>query len=940
MGAVVRPATRAPPRWRAPAARGTPTSSHGDPRTVPRRGPARRPAAAARRGARARRRPRPLRRLGLRDRAHALPGARRRRILELLDGRHVVLATPTGSGKSLVATFLHFKAHGRGEALLLHLPDQGAREREVLRPLPRSSAPENVGMMTGDAAVNRDAPIVCCTAEILANLALREASAARRRRGDGRVPLLRRPRARRGLAGAAADAARADALPAHVGDARRHARHRGVASRERHRPRGGGGAERASARCRSTSSTARRRSTRRSRTWSRRGKAPIYLVNFTQRAAAEQAQNLMSANFSSQGGEGAHRARRSRGVRFDTPYGKDLQRFLRHGVGLHHAGLLPKYRLLVEKLAQGGLLKVICGTDTLGVGVNIPIRTVLFTQLCKFDGEKTAILSVRDFQQIAGRAGRKGFDERGYVVAQAPEHVIENKKLAEKAAAGKKVVKKQPPQKGYVHWDRTTFERLREKEPEPLESRFEVDLRPAPEPAPERDHAGAAAATAGSSSSSAARTATTTSARSHRRTRGAALPHAARAPGSSSCARVEGYRGALRARRARACSATSRSTTPSRSTCSTRSPASPPSAETYALDVLTLVESILENPDVVLWKQLDRAEGRGGRRDEGAGHGVRRADGGAREGRVPEAEPRLHLRHLQRVRGEAPLGRRRRTSGPSRSAREMVERFMTFDDYVREYELQRSEGVLLRYLSETYKTLVQTVPESYRDDELLDVIAFLRATVRGVDSCLLDEWERLRDPAYAARRAGRPPRASLGPPPALGGPARVRRAAPERAARAARRARAARTGRPRSPRSRPGAEWTRGAARGGARALLGRAPAHRHDPRRAPAAQHLRQGGWRRGAGRRSQRIVDEAGEVDWTIECEVDLSGAFDPDRPLLVARARRDLTGAPSAVRAGTPPPGSRPGRRPPRGSSPRCSARSPSSPRASGRARRRRS
>ena len=163
-------------------------------------------------------------------------------------------------------------------------------------------------------------------------------------------------------------------------------------------------------------------------------------------------------------------------MRFDTPYGKEVQRFLAHGIGLHHAGLLPKYRLLVEKLAQKGLLAIVSGTDTLGVGVNIPIRTVLFTQLCKFDGEKTAILTVRDFQQIAGRAGRKGFDDHGYVVAQAPEHVIENLRLEQKAGGrpgeAEAIVRKKPPDKGYVHWDRATFERLVASQPEPLVSRF------------------------------------------------------------------------------------------------------------------------------------------------------------------------------------------------------------------------------------------------------------------------------------------------------------------------------------------------------------------------------------------------------------------------------------------------------------------------------------
>src|SRR6185503_1788464 len=177
----------------------------------------------------------------------------------------------------------------------------------------------------------------------------------------------------------------------------------------------------------------------------RHEKAPIYVVNFTQRAAAEEAQNLMSTDFCTKEQKRAIHAALE-GVRFDSPYGKEIARFVRHGIGLHHAGLLPKYRLLVEKLAQRGHLKIICGTDTLGVGVNIPIRTVLFTKLCKYDGEKTAVLSVRDFQQISGRAGRKGFDTQGSVVCQAPEHVIENLRMEAKAAGDpvkkKKIVRR------------------------------------------------------------------------------------------------------------------------------------------------------------------------------------------------------------------------------------------------------------------------------------------------------------------------------------------------------------------------------------------------------------------------------------------------------------------------------------------------------------------
>src|SRR5437879_3127272 len=168
------------------------------------------------------------------------------------------------------------------------------------------------------------------------------------------------------------------------------------------------------------------------------------------------------------------------GFRFDTPFGKEIKRYIQHGVGIHHAGLLPKYRLLTEKLAQSGLLKIIMCTDTLGVGVNVPIRTVVFTKLCKFDGSKTTILSVRDFKQIAGRAGRKGFDDAGSVIAQAPEHVIENKKaenrhsLDDKKRNKKKVVKKAAPTRNYVHYDESTFKRLVNDPPEALASQFRI----------------------------------------------------------------------------------------------------------------------------------------------------------------------------------------------------------------------------------------------------------------------------------------------------------------------------------------------------------------------------------------------------------------------------------------------------------------------------------
>src|SRR3954453_18798703 len=392
-------------------------------------------------------------------------------LLELLAGRHLVLATPTGSGKSLVATFLHFLAMCRGQISFYTCPIK-ALVNEKFFALCDAFGARNVGMVTGDAAINREAPVLVCTAEVLSNLALRDPKlradsvvmdefhyyADRERGAAWQVPLLLLEKTQFLLMSATLGDTR------HIEASLKEVTARDVAhvtSVQRPVPLEMSYSERPLHETLEELVAANR--------------APVYLVNFSQRAAAERAQDLMSADFSSK--EEKLRVKdaiRELGARFDTPYGKDLQRFLQHGIGLHHAGLLPRYRLLVEKLAQQGLLKVVSGTDTLGVGVNVPIRTVLFTQLCKFDGEKTAQLTVRDFQQIAGRAGRKGFDERGFVVAQAPEHVVENKRLATKQAQGKKVVMHKPPTKGYVHFDRGTFERLGGRPPEPLESRFEI----------------------------------------------------------------------------------------------------------------------------------------------------------------------------------------------------------------------------------------------------------------------------------------------------------------------------------------------------------------------------------------------------------------------------------------------------------------------------------
>ena len=669
-------------------------------------------------------------------------------LLELLDGKHVVLSTPTGSGKSLVAQGLHFAALCRGQVSVYTAPIK-ALVNEKFFQLCEAFGASRVGLLTGDGAVNADAPIVCCTAEVLMNRILRDPGLhvdavvmdefhyyADKERGIAwQLPLLALTQTQFLLMSATlGDTSPIEAALTAVSG----------------RP-----TARITSATRPVPLDFEWRETPLHETLQDlvgQDKAPVYLVNFSQRAAAERAQDLLSADFSSKEEKESLRAA-TEGVKFGTPYGKELLKFLRHGIGLHHAGLLPRYRLLVEKLAQQGLLKVISGTDTLGVGVNIPIRTVLFSQLFKYDGEKLGVLSVRDFRQISGRAGRKGFDVRGHVVAQAPEHVIENRKLEAKAAQGKKVVKKQPPQKGYVHFDKATFERLQERPPEPLESRFQVTHGMILHVL--QSEAG-------------------TSAREHQGPQGVArlVQLIRRSHGNegnrkrhlrSSAEQVRTLRRAglielvrgndWRAPHLKVAGHLQEDFSLNQTLALwlyDTLPRLDRVSEDYARNLLTLVESILEDPQAVLWAQLDRAKGIA--INEMKSRGVDYAD---RMNELDKVEYPKPLREFVYQTFNAFADKHPWVGAenirPKSIARELFETWATFNEYVRDYSLQRSEGQLLRYLTDAYKTLVQGVPEEARDEELEEIIDHLRQVVRGVDSSLLDEWERLMDPAAALR---------------------------------------------------------------------------------------------------------------------------------------------------------------------------------------------
>ncbi len=661
-------------------------------------------------------------------------------ILELATGKNVVLNTPTGSGKTLVATATHFKALAEGKRSYYTSPIK-ALASEKFFALCKEFGAENVGMVTGDASINRDAPIICCTAEVLANLALREGKRAAvdfcvidefhyysdRERGVAwEIPLLTLPQATFVLMSATIGnpeyfverltrlTGRATAL---------------VKSEQRPVP--------------LEWTYSETMQTEVIEDLVKTGKSPVYIVHFTQRAAAEAAQSLMSMDFCTKDEKRIiHEA--TEAVRFDSPYGKDVQKYVRHGIGLHHAGLLPKYRLLMEKLAQKGLLKVICGTDTLGVGVNVPIRTVLFTQLFKFDGAKTGLLSVRDFRQIAGRAGRKGFDNVGYVVVQAPEHVIENLKLEAKAAGDpgklRKIVRRKPPENGFVHYDRGTYDRMRAKEPEPLVSQFrvshamlihliegQIDTR--------RGGYGKLMQLIDASALEARQ-------KKQERATAKTLFRSLRDAKIIELWSTEGRKG-QRVRVSMDLQQEFAMNQPLALWLVETVAKLERESESYPLDVLTLVESICENPEVVLNKQLDVMKK--------AKLEELRAQGVEFEERVAQLDKMEYPKPLREFVYETFNEWKKihpwvgeENVRPKSVAREMFERYASFDEYVREYGLQRSEGVLLRYLSDAYKVLMQTVPEGAKDDAVIDVAAFLRAVIRRVDSSLVDEWESLQ----------------------------------------------------------------------------------------------------------------------------------------------------------------------------------------------------
>ena len=656
-------------------------------------------------------------------------------ILELLAGNNVILNTPTGSGKSLVAAAAHFVALAADKRSVYTAPIK-ALVSEKFFSLREDFGPDRVGMVTGDASINPDAPIICCTAEILANWALRDGADAdvdvviadefhyyadRQRGWAWQIPLLELPQVQFLLMSATLGATEFFEKDL----TRRTGRETVlVASSERPVP---------------LEFDYRHTSLHQSISdLLEADRAPIYLVHFTQREATEAAQGYLSLDPLSKTEKAAVKEAIG-GFRFDSPVGSDLRRYILGGIGVHHAGLLPKYRLLVEKLAQDGLLKIICGTDTLGVGVNVPIRSVLFTQLCKYDGQSTRTLTNREFKQIAGRAGRKGYDDVGYVWVQAPPHVVENLRAEEKAAADpkkkRKTVKKKPPERGYAHWTEDTYNKLIDGQPEKLTSSFQINhqmmLTLLDRPG---DGCGAVKRLL----------------KTNHETRVRKRRHIRQA--------IAIYRSLLEADLLDQLDEPDedgriiRVNLDLQDEFALHQPLSlwaieaidelDPDDPGYALSVLTTIESVLESPGVIVAAQInhEKSELMADMKSRGIEYDERMERLAEVEGPKPEKE-RLY-ESFDRFRGHHPWVGDNNVK-PKAVVRDMLEQAMTFREFVNHYGLKRSEGVVLRYLSDTYKALVQNVPEDAKTDEILDIVEWIGAVVRQVDSSLIDEWEQL-----------------------------------------------------------------------------------------------------------------------------------------------------------------------------------------------------
>jgi len=670
-------------------------------------------------------------------------------IIEIVSGANVILSTPTGTGKSLVAVAAHAASLSRGGRTYYTAPIKALVSEKFFALVDLFGA-ENVGMVTGDSSVNSDAPIICCTAEILANLALRQGSAAdvdqvvmdefhyygeADRGWAWQVPLLLLTRAQFILMSATLGDVDDIATDLSRRTGRTTARVTGV---ERPVP-----LHFEYARTPVHETVQELLDTK---------QAPIYVVHFSQAAAMERAQALSSIRIIGRE-QRDEIAEAIGGFRFTTGFGKTLSRYVRAGIGVHHAGMLPRYRRLVETLAQRGLLRVICGTDTLGVGINVPIRTVLMTALTKYDGTRMRQLSAREFHQIAGRAGRAGYDTAGTVVVMAPDHEIENAaqilKAGDDLKKQKKIVRKKAPQ-GFVNWTEQSYDRLVAAEPEPLVPQMKLS-------AAMLINVIARGGDVFGNVRSLVFDNHEPRARQYELARRAIAIFRTLVQAGVVEAGVDGIHltvdlqpnFALNQPLSPFALAAIEMLDPEVELGrgpDAAAPASSVGTGHYALDVVSVIESTLDDPRPILSQQQFRARGEAvaAMKREGIEYDERMEL--LEEITWPKPLDELLAQAYEVFASSQPWIRDFELS-PKSVVRDMYERACSFGEYVSLYQLARSEGLVLRYLSDAFRAIRQSVPVDAQTPDLLDLIAWLGEVVRQVDSSLVDEWEQLINPA-------------------------------------------------------------------------------------------------------------------------------------------------------------------------------------------------
>lgn len=679
------------------------------------------------------------------DRGFTLYPAQDEAVIELVSGAHVILSTPTGTGKSLVAVAAHAASLARGGRTYYTAPIK-ALVSEKFFALVEIFGADKVGMVTGDSSVNPDAAIVCCTAEILANLALRQGTDAAidqvvmdefhyygdpERGWAWQVPLLTLTDTQFLLMSATLGDVTA------IADDLRERTGRPVAEVT--------GVERPVPLHHDYERMPVHEVVQRLMD---QGETPVYIVHFSQAQAVERAQALSSAKVATREQRDAI-AEAIGGFRFTTAFGKTLSRLVRAGIGIHHAGMLPRYRRLVETLAQRGLLRVICGTDTLGVGINVPIRTVVITALSKYDGTRMRQLSAREFHQVAGRAGRAGYDPYGNVIVMAPEWEIENeaalRKAGDDAAKRKKIVRKKAPT-GVVNWGLGSFERLVAATPEPLTPHMQMTA------AMLINVIGRGGDVFGNVRALVFHNHEPLARRYELARRALAIFRTLRAAGIVEVDR-SGAEPVVRL------------TVDLQPNFALNQPLSPfalaaidlldrdsgapqedgTGSGHYALDVVSVIEATLDDPRAILSQQEYRARGEAvaAMKRDGIEYDERMAL--LEEVTYPKPLADLLAQSFEVFASSQPWVRDFELS-PKSVVRDMFERAMSFGEFVAFYQLGRSEGLVLRYLSDAYRAIRQTVPADARTDDLMDVIEWLGELVRQVDSSLVDEWESLTHP--------------------------------------------------------------------------------------------------------------------------------------------------------------------------------------------------